>query len=105
MTTKSKITDYSAELAKQYGQHGTSERAAFDEQAYAFYSSQVLLDARRNAHLTQAELAKRLSVDKSYISRVEKGVTIPSVAMFFRIVSALGLMVELTPSAKHCQVR
>jgi transcriptional regulator with XRE-family HTH domain len=57
-----------------------------------------LLDARKNARLTQVELAGRIGVDKSYISRIEKGVTVPSVATFYRIVNALGLSVELTPA-------
>jgi len=97
-TNDHKIRDYSAVLAAEYGAHGTPERAKFDEEAYAFYSSQILLGARKDAMLTQAELAKRIGADKSYISRIEKGVTVPSVATFFRIVSALGRSVELTPA-------
>jgi len=98
MKTSNKITDYSAVLASQYGEHGTPERAKFDEEAYTFYTSQVLLDARKNARLTQAELAKRIGTDKTYISRIEKGVMIPSVATFYRVVNALGLSVRLTPA-------
>lgn len=97
-TNNHKITDYSAVLAAKYGEHGTAERVKFDEEAYAFYTSQILLDARKDARLTQAELAKRIGVNKSYISRIEKGVTIPSVATFFRIVNALGLTVDLKPA-------
>jgi DNA-binding XRE family transcriptional regulator len=92
------ITDISEQLEKEYGKHGTPERAKFDEEAWAFYTSQILLDARKNARLTQVELAERIGVDKSYISRIEKGVTVPSVATFYRIVNALGLSVELTPA-------
>jgi len=92
------ITDISEQLAREYGAHGTPERAKFDEEAYAFYTSQILLDARKESRITQTELAKRLGVDKSYISRVEKGITIPSAATFFRIVAALGRSVELTPA-------
>ena len=44
------------------------------------------------------ELAKRIGTNKSYISRIEKGITVPSVATFYRIVNALGLPVELTPA-------
>ena len=98
MQTNNKITDYSAILAAQYGNHGTPERAKFDEEAYAFYTSQVLLEARKNARLTQAELASRIGADKSYISRIEKGITIPSAATFYRVVNALGLSVRLTPA-------
>lgn len=97
-TNDHKIRDYSAVLDKQYGAPGTPERAKFDEEAYAFYTSQILLDARKNAKLTQEELAKRIGANKSYISRIEKGITVPSVATFYRIVNALGLSVELTPA-------
>jgi len=93
------IRDYSAVLETEYGAHGTPERAKFDEEAYAFYTSQILLEARKESRLTQAELAKRIGADKSYISRIEKGITVPSVATFYRIVSALGRSVELTPAS------
>ncbi|MDR1091846.1 MAG: helix-turn-helix domain-containing protein [Prevotella sp.] len=92
------ITNISEQLAKEYGKHGTPERAKFDEDAYVFYTSQILLEARKEARLTQTELAKRIGVDKSYISRIEKGITVPSVATFYRIVAALGRSVELTPA-------
>ena len=97
-TNNHKIRDYSAVLEEKYGAHGTSERAKFDEEAYAFYTSQILLETRKNARLTQSELAKRIGADKSYISRIEKGITVPSVATFYRIVAALGHTVELTPT-------
>jgi DNA-binding XRE family transcriptional regulator len=97
-TNNHKIRDYSAVLEAEYGKHGTPERTKFDEEAWAFYTSQILLDARKNARLTQIELAGRIGVDKSYISRIEKGSTVPSVATFYRIVNALGLSVELAPT-------
>jgi len=97
-TNDHKVRDYSAVLEAKYGVDGTPERAMFDEEAYAFYTSQILLETRKEARLTQSELAKRIGVDKSYISRVEKGITIPSVATFYRIAAALGRSVELTPA-------
>ena len=97
-TNDHKIRDYSAVLETEYGAHGTPERAKFDEEAYAFYTSQILVETRKEARLTQSELAKRIGVDKSYISRIEKGITVPSAATFFRIAAALGRSVELVPS-------
>ena len=97
-TNDHKIRDYSAVLETKYGAHGTPERAKFDEEAYAFYTSQILLETRKEARLTQSELAKRIGTNKSYISRIENGVTVPSVATFYRIVAALGRSVELTPT-------
>lgn len=81
-TNNHQIVDYSAVLEKKIGKHGTPERAKFDEEAYAFYTSQILIDARKNARLTQEELAKRIGANKSYISRIEKGITVPCVAVF-----------------------
>ncbi|MDR1675228.1 MAG: helix-turn-helix domain-containing protein [Tannerella sp.] len=97
-TNDNMIRDYSAVLESEFGKHGTPERAKFDEEAYAFYTSQILLDARKKARLTQSELAGRIGADKSYISKIEKGLTVPSVATFYRIVNALGLAVELHPA-------
>lgn len=89
------ITDISAQLEKEFGAPGTPERAKFDEEAYEFYTSQILLDARKEAKMTQSELAKRINVTKSYISRVEKGLITPSVATFYRIMNALGMRIEV----------
>lgn len=94
-TREEMITDISAELDEEFGKPGTPERAKFDEEAYAFYTSQILLDARKEAKITQSELAKRIHVTKSYISRIEKGLIIPSVATFYRIMNALGMRIEI----------
>ena len=53
---------------------------------------------RNQKGLTQEELAKRIGANKSYISRIEKGITVPSVATFYRIINALGLTIELKPA-------
>ena len=89
------LIDISAELEKEFGVPGTPERAKFDEEAQAYYTGQILLEARKEAKVTQSELAKRINTTKSYISRVENGVITPSVAMFYRIIGALGLKIEI----------
>lgn len=93
---KFEIHDLSAELEKEFGKPGTPERGEFDEKAYAFYTGQVILDARKNSKITQSELAKRLGVDKSYISKIENGIVNPSVGFFYRIMNALNLRIEIT---------
>ncbi len=47
--------------------------AEFDEEAYAFYTGQILLDARKNARLTQEELAKRIGTDNHTSHEWKKG--------------------------------
>ena len=93
---KNKIYDISAELDQEFGAHGTAERAKFDDNAYAFYTAQILQDARKEVKITQAELASRIGVNKGYISRIENGLTRPNVSTFYRIMNALGLHIEIT---------
>lgn len=76
---------------------GTPEREKNREKAWEEYNAQILFEARKNAKLTQAELAKRIGADKGYISRIEKGLTIPTVSTLYRIAAAMGLTVELRP--------
>ena len=69
MSKKNKIYDVSAELARDFGEVGTQSREEATAKAWKEYNAQILLDARKNARLTQAELAERNGADKSYISR------------------------------------
>lgn len=94
-TKKNMITDISAELEKEFGKPGTPERDKFDEEAYAFYTAQLLHDARKEAKVTQSELASRVHSTKSYISRVENGDIIPSVAKFWQMITSLGMRMEI----------
>ena len=96
---KSKVIfDVDAQFDVAFGKEGTPERIAAEEKADAFFTGQIIEEARKNAHITQEELAARIGTNKSYISRVEKGRTEPKVSTFYRIVAALGLTVELIPA-------
>ena len=94
-TNNHTIVDYDLVLDAKFGKEGTPERAKAEEAAYSFYSGQILQDARKEAKVTQAELARRTNTTKSYLSKVENGIITPSVGMFYRIIAALGLRVEV----------
>lgn len=94
-TRETMIQDYDAVLDARYGKEGTPERIKFEEDAYAYYTGLILRDARKDAKVSQAELARRTQTTKSYISRIENGVIIPSVAVFYRMIAALGMTVEI----------
>lgn len=94
------IVDYDAVLDAKFGAEGTPERAEAEEKAYAFYTGQIIEDARKKAKITQAELARRIGSDRSYISRVESGQTEPKVSTFYRIMNALGCRIEFSMSYK-----
>jgi len=97
MNRKTQIYDVSAELEKELGAAGSPERERQTEKAWEEYNAQIFLDARKNAHLTQAELGARIGADKAYISKVERGLTVPSVSTFYKIAAAMGLTVQLRP--------
>ncbi|MCQ2244876.1 MAG: helix-turn-helix domain-containing protein [Bacteroidaceae bacterium] len=87
-----------AELDSVFGAPGTESRRAAEDLAWQEYNAQILLDARKNSGLTQAALAERIGASKGYISRLERGLTTPTISIFYRIVAAMGLAVELRPS-------
>lgn len=96
MQRNNNITDYDAVLDARYGKEGSAERVQFEEEAKAFYAAQILLQARKEAKVTQSELAQRVGITKSYVSKIENGAVEPGVGLFFRLISALGLRIDIT---------
>ena len=102
-TKEDMIQDYDAVLDSLYGKEGTPERAQFEEKAYAFYTGTILRDARKEAKISQVELAERTQTTKSYISRIENGGIIPSVAVFYKMIAALGMEIKITRPTYYSQ--
>ena len=94
---KNEIYDVSAELVRTFGEEGSATREKAIEEAWEDYNATILLDARKNARLSQAQLAERIGADKGYISRIERGMIVPSIATFYKLAAAMGLSVELRP--------
>lgn len=95
MNTKMQTYNVSDELNLIFGAPGTESRRQAENQAWEEYNAQILLDARKASGMTQSELADKIGTNKSYISRVERGITIPSISTFYRMVTAMGLTVVL----------
>ncbi len=89
------LTDFSTILEQKYGAPGTPEREQFDDEAYVFYTGQLLQQARKTAKVTQAELARRTCTSKSYISRVEHGDIEPGVGKFWHMITSLGMRIDI----------
>jgi len=60
-------------LDVEYGKIGTKKRDDFEERAQYFVISEMLKEARRDAKMTQEQLAEKVGTKKSYISRLENG--------------------------------
>jgi DNA-binding XRE family transcriptional regulator len=83
-------------LDMKYGKIGTSARDEFEEKAQYFVISEMLKDARKEAKLTQEQLAEKVGTKKSYISRLENGHCDIQLSTLYRIFeSGLGKKVNL----------
>jgi len=60
-------------LEIKYGKRGTEERETFHQKARDFAISEQLKDARKQAKITQQQLAEKIGTKKTYISRIENG--------------------------------
>lgn len=91
-----KAKDFDELLDIEYGKVGTKERDTFEEKAQYFVISELLKDARREANLTQQQLAERVGTKKSYISRLENGHCDIQLSTLYRIFEeGLGRRVSL----------
>lgn len=81
----------------KYGKLGTPNRDEFESRAKAFVVGEMIKEARKEAHLTQEELAKKTGTKKSYISRVENGKIDIQISTLFKIFEkGLGKKIGLT---------
>lgn len=71
MKTKT-INDH---LDRKYGEKGSKSRGDFEEKAQAYMIAEMLKSARKEAHLTQQELADKLKVKRTYISKIERAIS------------------------------
>ena len=69
--SKNKIADWSDKMDTKYGKQGSETRTNFETKAQAFYIGELLKEGRKQAKLTQKQMAEKTGTKKSYISRVE----------------------------------
>jgi len=55
----------------EHGKVGTESRSKYEESAQMFIISEMLKEARKEANLTQEQLAEKAGTKKSYISKLE----------------------------------
>ena len=89
-----KITTFEQLLEKEYGKKGTPNREKFETEGMAFRLGELLKEARKQANLTQEELAEKSGTKNSYISRIESGKSEIQLSTFYRILK-IGLGKDL----------
>jgi ribosome-binding protein aMBF1 (putative translation factor) len=81
-------------LIRKYGKKGTKERDKYDSESLSFRLGIMLKEARKSAKLTQEELADRTGTKKSYISRIERGMSDIQISTYQKLIE-LGLEKQL----------
>jgi DNA-binding XRE family transcriptional regulator len=81
----------------KYGKIGTEKRDEFEEKAQYFVISEMLKEARKEAKMTQEQLAEKVGTKKSYISRLENGRCDIQLSTLYKIFEfGLGKRINLT---------
>ncbi|MCB0482159.1 MAG: helix-turn-helix transcriptional regulator [Flavobacteriales bacterium] len=81
----------------KYGKAGTESRANFEQNAEIYLIAELVKEKRKEAHLTQQELADRLNVKRTYISKIERAVGDIRISTLRKIVEVgLGGTLQIT---------
>lgn len=77
-------------------------RAAYDELQEEFALAAAMIEARAQAALTQAEVARRMGTTQAVVARLESGRGLPSTRTLMRYAAATGtqLRVSFAPAPR-----
>ncbi len=56
---------------------------------------QAFIDARESSRITKEQLSEKTGIQKSYITRIENGNTIPSLRTLKRLAEGMGMKLKL----------
>lgn len=92
---KMNLTPASELVDEVWGKIGTPERdnmeAQLTEELNAYFVGEAIKKARQAQNLTQEELGERIGVQRSQISRLEKGESVITLPTMSRVFRALGI--------------
>lgn len=80
------VTDFENLLKEKYGEKGTPSRDQYDTESLAFRLGVMLKEVRKEANVTQEELAARTGTQKSYISRIERGQSDIQFSTYYKLI-------------------
>ena len=92
-----KIKTFESHLQNRYGEKGTLKRTEFEAKAKAFAIGEMIKEERKQANLTQEQLAEKIGAKKSYISRIENGKSDIQLSTLFKLFEfGLGRRINFT---------
>ena len=74
MKNYNNISSFDQLIEVEHGKIGTESRNKYEENSQMFIISEMLKDARKEAKITQEQLAEKTGTKKSYISRIENNI-------------------------------
>ena len=91
------ITTFDEHLDERYGLIGTKKRTEFEIKAKAFAIGEIIRETRKEAHMTQEQLAEKTGTKKSFISRIENGHSDIQLSTLYRLIEiGFGRRLDLT---------
>jgi len=79
------ITSFDDLIEAEHGKVGSESRTKYEENAQMFIISEMLKHARKEANMTQEQLAEKTGTKKSYISKIENGKGNIQLSTLFRL--------------------
>lgn len=76
------------------GKKGSPERDSYEAELQSFLVGEAIKEARKKQNLTQEELAKRIGVQRTQVSKIESGRNL-TVSTIARVFNAMGLKATL----------
>ena len=70
----------------KYGKPGSKSRNEFEQKSEAFMVAELVRESRKKAHMTQEQLAKKLNVNRAYISKIERASSDVRISTLRRII-------------------
>jgi ribosome-binding protein aMBF1 (putative translation factor) len=93
------ITTFDEHLESRYGPLGTRKRTEFEIKAKAFAIGEIIREERKQAKMTQEQLAEKTGTRKSFISRIENGHSDIQLSTLYRLIeNGFGKQINLTIS-------
>ncbi len=80
------LSDLETLLVDKYGSKGTPKRDKFNADSLAYRLGVMLKEARKEAKITQEQLAERTGTKNSYISRIERGQSDIQISTYYRLI-------------------
>ncbi len=96
MQKNNNLKSFSEHLDERYGKQGSEKRVEFEIKAKSFAIGELIRIERKQAKMTQEQLAQKIGAKKSFISRIENGKSDIQLSTLYKLIEiGLGRKINL----------